>query len=71
MCFIKLIEKVNAIQTTDASHLVKKTDHGKYITTQEVNKLTAKNFAARLKEENIATKADIDDFVEKKMLMIN
>ena len=29
-------------------------------------KLTADNFAARLKQANLATKGDIDDFVEKK-----
>ena len=32
-------------------------DHGnKYITTQEFNRLTAENFAARLKQANLATK---------------
>ena len=52
----ELVKKVNAIQTTDTSNLVKKTDyntkiseiekkitdhdHDKYITTQEFNKLT-------------------------------
>ena len=41
-------------------------DHNnKYITTQEFNKLTAGNFAARLNQANLATKADIADFVEK------
>ena len=40
-------------------------DHTKYITTQELNKLTAENFTARLKKANLATKADIDDFAEK------
>ena len=29
-------------------------------------KLTAENFGARLKQANIATKGDVDDFVEKK-----
>ena len=43
----------------------------KYITTQEFNKLTAEKFSARLKQANLAIKADIDDFVEKKILMIN
>ena len=38
-------------------------DHGnKYITTQEFNRLTAENFAARLKQANLATKAEIADF---------
>ena len=57
----ELVKKVNAIQTTDASYLVRKTDyntkineiekkitnhdHDKYISTEEFNKLTAGNFA--------------------------
>ena len=73
-------KKVNAIQTTGSSDLVKKADyktkigevekkmldhdHDKYITTQEI-KVTANNFAARLKQANLATKADSDDFVGK------
>ena len=56
----------------NVSNLVKKTDydtevnefekkitdqtHDKYITTPEFNKLTAENFAARLKQANIVTK---------------
>ena len=36
-------------------------DHAKYITTQELNKLTAENFAARLKQANLVSKADFDD----------
>ena len=58
----ELVYKVTAIQFTDPSDLVKKTDyntkineiknkitdhnHDKYITTQEFNKLTADNFTA-------------------------
>ena len=33
-------------------------DHDKYITTPEFNKLTAENFAARLAQANLVTKAD-------------
>ena len=59
------------------SSLVKKTDYntkiteienrlidhnrGKNITTPEFNRLTAENFAARLKQANLVTKADFDD----------
>ena len=32
---------------------------------KEFNKLTEENFAATLKQANLATKADIDDFVPK------
>ena len=39
--------------------------HDKYITTPEFNKLTAENFAARLKQINLASKSDIDNFVKK------
>ena len=50
----KLVENVNAIQTTDTSNLVKK-----------LNKLTTDTFAARLAKANLAAKADIDDFPDK------
>ena len=57
--------KVNAIQTTAASNVVKKPDynttidelenkmpeHDKFITTQEFNELTEENFATRLKQK--------------------
>ena len=33
-------------------------DHAKYITTPEFNKLTAENFAARLKQADIMSKTD-------------
>ena len=41
-------------------------DHSKYITTLEFKKLTAENFTARLKQENLATKGNISDFVKTK-----
>ena len=85
---INQLKKINAIQTTDASNLVKKTDfntkinesekkftdHGhsnKYITTQEFNKLTSENFAARLAEANLASKNYIAALVKRQILMIN
>ena len=34
---------------------------GKYITTPEFNKFTAKLFAARLKQAELITKTDFDD----------
>ena len=39
--------------------------HDKYITTEEFNKLTADNFAARIKEAKLVTKTDIADFPQK------
>ena len=39
-------------------------DHSnKYITTQEFNKLTSENFAAKLKQVNFTSKTDIAKFV--------
>ena len=39
-------------------------DHDQYITTQEFNRLTSENFTARLKQENLASKNDIANFVK-------
>ena len=36
-------------------------DHAKYITTQEFNKLTGENFAAKLKQANWIGKTDFDN----------
>ena len=68
----ELIKNVSNIKTTDTIDLVKKTDyntkdekiekkitdheHGKYFTTQKFNKVTAHNFAARLKQANLSSK---------------
>ena len=46
-------------------------DHGKYITTQEFNKLTAENFTARLAKANLRSKYDIASFVKKRDLNKN
>ena len=40
-------------------------DHDKYITTQELNRLTSENFTARLKQANLTSKNDIVNFVKK------
>ena len=45
--------------------------HDKYITTQEFNKLTAQNFAARLKQANLVTKTDFDDKLKSLNQKIN
>ena len=36
-------------------------DRSKYITTQEFNKITSEDFAARLKQVNLVNKADFDN----------
>ena len=77
----ELVKDVNTIQSTDTNNLVKKNDydtkigevekkkidhdHGKNITTQELNKLMVHNFAAKLAQAKLATKADIADFVKE------
>ena len=74
----ELVTKVNNINITDNSDLVKKIgyntklekkitdhDHTKYIITQEFNKLTSDRFVARLAQANLASKNDIANFVKK------
>ena len=81
-----LVKRVNNTNTTDTSELVKKPDydtkaneienritnhnHDEYINTQEFNKLTSDNFAAKLAQANLASKNDTVNFI-KKILMIN
>ena len=43
--------KINEIEKKITDH-----DHDKYITTPEINKLIAENFAARLKQANFSNK---------------
>ena len=51
--------KISAIERKITDH-----DHNdKHVTTQEFNKLMSENVAAKLKQGNLATKADIDDFL--------
>ena len=52
--------KINKIEKKITDH-----DHDKYITTPEFNKLTGDNFAARLKQTNLARKNDIASFLKK------
>ena len=69
------VKKVNDIQTTDTSNLVKEflkldrkyfnRNHYQYITRQKFKKLTSENFAARLKQANTAIKPYIDGLEEK------
>ena len=57
------------VYNTKTNEIEKKiTDHdhsNKYITTPEFNKLTAQNFATRLKQVNLASKSDITNLVNK------
>ena len=56
-CNTKISEIENKIVTDH--------DHDKYITTQEFNKSTSENLAARLKQANLASKSDFANFVKK------
>ena len=74
-----MVKTFNAIHTSDTNKLVKKgdyntkidkiekkiPDHDKYITTQEVNKLTADNFTKRFKQADLSSKTDVADFIKK------
>ena len=57
------------VYNTKTNEIEKKiTDHdhsNKYITTPKFNKLTAQNFATRLKQANLASKSDITNLVNK------
>ena len=52
--------KINEIEKKSTDH-----NHDKYIVTPEFDKLTLENFAARLKQTNIASKNGIANFVNK------
>ena len=59
-----LVKKKQTDYNTKITEIKKKlTDHhhDKYVTTPEFNKLTSKNFAARLKQADLVTKTDFDD----------
>ena len=66
----ELVKKVDC--NTKINKIEKKIvdpDHDRYITNQEFNKLTAEHFAARLKQTNLASKNDIDDFLKKRQIL--
>ena len=61
------------IKKTDYNTKINKTEkkitdhnHDKYITTPELNELTAENSAARLAQASLVTKSDIPNFVNKR-----
>ena len=49
------------IKITETENKLTDHDHDKYITPPEFNKVTAENFAARLKQANLVAKAYFDD----------
>ena len=48
----------NCFETRISEAEIKIPDNSKYVTTQEFNKLTAENFAARLKQADLGNKSD-------------
>ena len=71
--FLTVYKKRGGVKKNDYNTKISKTenkigsdhDHDKYITTQELNKLTSENFTARLKQANLASKNDIANFIKK------
>ena len=53
------------ITITENENKIANHDHDKYISTPEFNNLTSENFAARLKQTNLASKSDIANFANK------
>ena len=51
----------NILNTKSSEVENKNPDSSKYITTRESNKLTAENFAARLKQADLMKKTDFDN----------
>ena len=51
-----MIQKLKKLKKKLTNH-----SYDKYFTTSEFNKLTTENFAARLAQANLVTKADFDD----------
>ena len=65
---IKIPNVTNLTTTTITTYTAaenKKSDHSKYITTLELNKLAAESFAARLTQVNLASKSYIANFLKK------
>ena len=77
-----MVVKVNATDVTNNSELVKKTncnkkikeiedkipDHDEFITTPEFGKFSGKKTDEKIKDENLATKTDIVDFLTNNLL---
>ena len=59
------------MKTSEIEKRITDYDHDKYITTPEFNKFTAKNFAARLAQANLASKNEIANFLKRYSLIIN
>ena len=64
--FIKISDTSGLVTTTVLNTKISEVKdripgHSKYITTQELNKLTAENVAARLTQANLVNKTDFDN----------
>ena len=64
--FIKISDTSGLVTTTVLNTKISEVkdripDHSKYITNQELNKLTAENVAARLTQANLVNKTDFDN----------
>ena len=61
MLLIQSGKQINDIKVNEIENKITDHTHDKYISTPEFNKLTAKNFAARLTQANLVTKTDFDN----------
>ena len=71
---ILVVQSKRQITTQKNTEIEKKltdNNHDRYITTPEFNKLTAENFAARLKQANLVTKTDFKDKLKNLNQKIN
>ena len=58
---LTLTQKLMILEKKDTDY-----DHSnKYVTTAQFNRLTVEKFAARLRQENLASKSDIANFVNE------
>ena len=53
--------KISEVEKKNSDAENKNSNHDKYITSLEFNKLTAENVAARLKQANLVNKTDFDN----------
>ena len=56
-----MTQKISEIKKKIVDH----NHNNKHMTTKKLHKLTAEKFTSRLKQVNLATKVDIDYFIEK------
>ena len=64
LILVNWLKKLTMIKIFEIEKKKLDLNHNKYITTQKFNKITTDNFAAKLKQANLASKNNIGDFVK-------